>query len=337
LQKDNDELREFIKVQRQRIEELTNKVSNLAKQIEKTHQVPSTTIDYENRNVKKKLCFIDDSSKKPRFNNQNISSTTTDYSTTLLDSDSLTEDDIIQEAESRLKTLEINTAKVEQNLKKFQLNRSHHNTDFKLIRDNSKSYNKMRSNFSDYSDKDALKRSSNKINLKEVANKIGYRRSIRRSLNQSQSENDTSPEILRNTKLQDYTNSTNISPIKLLSPRIRENFTHKELPVNKVNLRTDSTINKSNMSTQSTKEQKLQIESNTTNTLLPDTNNDVHNNDNVGIQLTKNVESPQKRTYVQQDISNKVDTLSMTKKLQESDHSISFGSNKTDKSSDFWA
>ncbi|KAL5243663.1 hypothetical protein ACI65C_011073 [Semiaphis heraclei] len=347
LQKDNDELREYIKVQRQRIEELSNKPSNLVRQIEKTHKLPLTTIDYQNRNVKKKLCFIGDSSKKTSFNNQNISSTTTDYSTTLLESDSLTEDDIIQKSKSILKTLETNTAKAEQNLKNLQLNRSRHNTDLKLIRDNSKSYNKIGSNFSDDSDKDTLKRSSNKTNLKELANKIGYHRSIRRSLKQSQSENDTSPEILRNTKLQDYTNSTNISPIKLLSPRHRENFTHKESPVNKVNLRTDSTINKSNchtevslnksnMSTQPTKEQKLQIESNTVNMLLPDTNNGVHNNDNVGIQLTENVESPQKRTSVQQDISNKVDTLSMTKKLQESDHSISFGSNKTDKSSDFW-
>ena len=57
LQKDNDELREFIKVQRLRIEELSNRASNLAKQIEKTHQVPSTKIDYENRNVKKKLFY----------------------------------------------------------------------------------------------------------------------------------------------------------------------------------------------------------------------------------------------------------------------------------------
>jgi len=123
LQRDNDELREFIKVQRIRIEELSNRASNLAKQIEKTHQVPSTKTNYENRNVKKKLCFADDSSKKNRFTNQNISSTTTDNSTTVLESDNLTEDDIIQEAESRLKTLEINTAKIEQNLKNFQINR----------------------------------------------------------------------------------------------------------------------------------------------------------------------------------------------------------------------
>jgi len=344
LQKDNDELREFIKVQRQRIEELSKKASNLAKQIEKTHQVPLTTIDYENRNVKKKLYFIDNSCKKNRLTNQNISSTTTDYSTTMLDSDNLTEDDIIQEAESRLKTLEINTAKVEQNLKNFQINRTRHNIDFKLMRDNSKSYNKIRSNFSDDSDLEALKRSSNKINLKELANKIGYHRSIRRS-NQSQSENDMSPETLRNTKLQDYANSTNISPIKNLSTSIRENCTYKGSPVNKVNLRTDSPINKSNcqtevfmsksnMSTESTKEHKLQIELDATNTLLPDTNDDVHN---VGIQLTENFESSQKRTSIQRDSSNGVDTLSMTKKLQESDHSISFGSNKTDKSSDFWA
>lgn len=351
LQKDNDELREFIKVQRLRIEELSNRASNLAKQIEKTHQVPSTKTDYENRNIKKKLCFVDDSSKKNRFTNQNISSTTTDYSTTVLESDNLTEDDIIQEAESRLKTLEINTAKIEQNLKNFQKNRSRHNIDFKLIRDNRKSYNKIRSNFSDDSDLDALKRSSNKINLKELANKIGYHRSIRRSINHSQSENDTSPEILRNTKFQDYTNSTNISPIKLLSSSIKENYMFKESPVNKVSLRTESPIkksnyhteisqNRSNISIQLPKVNKLQIESDAANTLLPDTNNEVQNNNNVDLQLFKHTEiidSPHKQTSVQQDRSNGVDTLSTSKKLQESDHSISFGSNKTDKSSDFWA
>jgi len=368
LQKDNEELREFIKVQRLRIEELSNKASNLAKQIEKTHQVPSTKTDYENRNVKKKLCFVDDSSKKTRYTNQNISSTTTDYSTTMLESDNLTEDDIIQEAESRLKTLEINTAKIEQNLKNFQINRSSHNggrgsgdgcgrggtrnIDFKLIRDNKKSYNTIRSNFSDDSDLDALKRSSNKINLKELANKIGYHRSIRRSMNYSQSENDKSPEILRNTKFKDNTNPTNISPINLLSSSIGENYNmYKESPVNKIssrsespikksNYHTDSSLNRSNKSTQSPKVNKLQIESDATNTLLPDTNNEVQNNDNVDLQLFKHTEiidSPHKQTSVQRDSSNGVDTLSTSKKLQESDHSISFGSNKTDKSSDFWA
>lgn len=350
LQKDNDELREFIKVQRIRIEELSNRASNLAKQIEKTHQVPSTKTNYENRNVKKKLCFADDSSKKNRFTNQNISSTTTDYSTTVLESDNLTEDDIIQEAESRLKTLEINTAKIEQNLKNFQINRSRHNLDFKLIRDNRKSYNEICSNFSDDSDLDAIKRSSSKINLKELANKIGYHRSIRRSMNHSQSENDTSPEILKNTKFQDYKNCTNISPIKLLSSSIRENYMYKGSPVNKVGSRTESPIkkssyhteislNRSNISTQLPKENKLQIED-ATNTLLPDTNNDVQNNDNVDVQLFKHTEiidSPNKQISLQRDSSNGVDTLSTNKKLQESDHSISFGSNKTDKPSDFWA
>lgn len=351
LQNDNDELREFIKVQRQRIEELSNRASNLAKQIEKTHQVPLAKTDYETRNVKKKLCFVDNPSKNNHYTNQNISSTTTDYSTTVLDSDNLTEDDIIQEAESRLKTLEINTAKVEQNLKNFQINRSRHSIDFKAIRDNSKSYNKIRSNFSDDSDLDALKRSSNRINLKELANKIGYHRSIRRSINHSQSEYETSPEILRNTKLQDYTNSTNISPIKILSSSIGENCVHKESPVNKVSSRTDFPIsksnfqtevslNRSNISTQMPKENKLQNESDAKNRLLPDTNNDVQNNDNVDIQSLKHTEkfdSPHKRTSVERGSSNGVDTVSMSKKLPESDHSISFGSNKTDKSSDFWA
>lgn len=170
-------------------------------------------------------------------------------------------------------------------------------------------------------------------------------------MNHSQSENDTSPEILRYSKFQDYTNSTNISPIKLLSSSIRENYMYKESPVNKVGSRTESPIKKSNYhteislnrpntSTQSPKENKLQIETDATNTVLPDTNNDVQNNDNVDVQLFKHTEmidSPNKKPSVQRDSSNGVDTLSTNKKLQESDHSISFGSNKTDKSSDFWA
>ncbi|KAL4088610.1 hypothetical protein QTP88_023699 [Uroleucon formosanum] len=329
LQKDNDELHAFIKVQRLRIEELSNRASNLAKQIEKTPQVPSTKIDYENRNVKKNLCFVDDFSKKNRFTNRNISSTTTDYSTTVLESDSLTEDDIIQEAKSRLKFLEINTAKIEQNSKNFQINRSRNNIDFKLIRDNRKSYNKICSKFSDDSDLDALKHSSNKINIKELANKIGYHRSIRRSMNHLQSENDKSPEILPNTKFQDYTNSTNISPIKLLSSSIGENYIYKESPVNKVSSRTESPIkksndsteislNRSNISTQLPKVNKLQIESDATNTLLPDTNSEVENNDNVDSQLFKHTEiidSPHSRTSVQRDSSNGVDTLSTSKKM----------------------
>ncbi|XP_025197334.1 uncharacterized protein LOC112596071 [Melanaphis sacchari] len=349
LQKDNDELRDFIKVQRQRIEELSYRASNLAKQIEKTHQIPLTKIDYENRNVRKKLCFVDNSSKKNNFIAQNISSTTTDYSTTMLESDNLTEDDIIQEAESRLKTLEINTAKVEQNLKTFQINRSRHNINFNIIKDTKKSQNEIYSNFSDDSYSDALKHSRNKVNLKELANKIGYHRSIRRSINHSQSENDTSPEILRNTKFQDYKSSTNVSPIKILPSSIKQNACI-ESSVNKPSSRIESSINKSNytevstnisnISNQSSKENKLQIESDIKNTLL-ETKNNVQNNDNLDLQLFKHTEiidSPHKQSSIQKDSSNEANTFSNGKKFQESDHTISFGSsNKTDKSSDFWA
>ncbi|KAF0758267.1 Uncharacterized protein FWK35_00012470 [Aphis craccivora] len=345
LQKDNDELREFIKVQRQRIEELSYRVSNLAKQIEKSHQVPLTKTDYDNRNVRKKLCFVDNSSRKNHYITQNISSTTTDYSTTVLESDNLTEDDIIQEAESKLKTLEINSAKVAQNLKNIPINSSRRNIEFNIIKDIKKSYKKNRSNFSDDSDLDALKCSSNRINLKELANKIGYHRSVKRSMNHSQSENDTSPEISRNTKLQGHKNSTNISPIKILSSNIKENVC-KELSINKPSSRTESPINKSNycteislntsnISVQSPKENKLQIESDVKNTFIPNTNND-----SFDLQLFKPkeiIDSQHKQTSKLQNSSNGVDTLSNSKKLQESDHTISFGSsNKTDKSSDFW-
>lgn len=346
LQKDNDELREFIKVQRQRIEELSYKASNLAKQIEKTHLVPLTKTDYDHRNIRKKLCFVDHSSKKNHYITQNSSSTTTDYSTTALESDNLTEDDVVQEAKSKLKTLEINDAKVTQHFKNIQINSSHRNIEFNVIKDTKKSYNEIRSNFSDDSDLDALKCSSNKINLKELANKIGYHRAVKRSMNHSQSENDTSSEILRNTKFQGYKNSTNISPIKILSSNIKENVC-KELSINKPSSRTESPINKSNyhteislntsnISIQSPKENKLQIESDVKNTLLPNTNND-----NFDLQLFKHKEitdSQHKQTSIVQNSSNGVDTLSNSKKLQESDHTISFGSsNKTDKSSDFWA
>jgi len=339
LQKDNDELREFIKVQRQRIEELSYRVSNLAKQIEKTHKVPLTKTDYDNRNVRKKLCFVDNSSRKNHYITQNISSTTTDYSTTVLESDNLTEDDIIQEAESKLKTLEISSAKVTQNLKNFPISRLRRNTEFNVIKDTKKSYKENRSNFSDDSDLDALKCSSNKINLKELANKIGYHRSVKRSMNHSQSENDTSPEISRNTTFQGHKNSTNILPIEILSSNIKENVCKElainkpriESPINKSNYHTEISLNISNISVQSPNENKLQIESDVTNT----------NNDNFDLQLFKPkeiIDSQHKQTSVLQNSSNVVDTLSNSKKLQESDHTISFGSsNKTDKSSDFWA
>ncbi|KAL4088580.1 hypothetical protein QTP88_023669 [Uroleucon formosanum] len=295
LQKDNDELQAFIKVQRLRIEELSNRASNLAKQIEKTPQVPSTKIDYENRNVKKNLCFVDDFSKKNRFTNRNISSTTTDYSTTVLEFDSLTEDDIIQEAKFRLKFLEINTVKIEQNSKNFQINCSRNNIDFKLIRDNRKSYNKICSKFSDDSDLDALKHSSNKINIKELANKIGYHRSIRRSMNHFIGENYIYKE----------------SPVNKVSSRT-------ESPIKKSNDSTEISLNRSNISTQLPKVNKLQIESDATNTLLPDINSEVENNDNVDSQLFKHTEiidSPHSLTSVQRDSSNGVDTLSTSKKM----------------------
>lgn len=346
LQKDNDELREFIKVQRQRIEELSYRVSNLAKQIEKTHQVSLTKTDYDNRNIRKKLCFVDNSSRKNHYITQNISSTTTDYSTTVLESDNLTEDDIIQEAKSKLKTLEINSAKVTQNLKNLPLNSSHRNIEYNVIKDTKKSYKEIRSNFSDDSDLDPFKCSSNKINLKELANKIGYHRSVKRSMNHSQSENDTSSEISRNTKFLGYKNSTNISPIEILSSNIKENVCKKlsinkpssrtESPINKSNYHTEISLNTSNISVQSPKESKLQIESDVKNTLLPNTNKD-----NFDLQLLKPkeiIDSQHKQTSILQNSSNGVDTLSNGKKLQDSDHTISFGSsNKTDKSSDFWA
>lgn len=384
LQKENEELRTFIKVQQQRIEELSNKASNLARQIEKTHLKPPTKIGHHSVNVKKKLHFVDNSNKKSCHSNQNLSSTTTDHSTTVLESDNQTEDDMIQEARSRLKMLEINTAKVEQNLKNFQ-NRIRHNvhkTDYNTVLSNRRSYNEIQSNLSEDSDFGVVVNNNNKINLKELANKIGYHRSIKRSLKSSLSENDTSPEIVRSNKFHNYSYVTNTIPIENSSVDLFE-----KLPLNKPNLKIDSPIIRTtnhhseslpNMIIKSTKENQLQHESTIVNRILPDTDskelNQVQNHtqsemipstsfemkfnksssqpkkpdsddrfdeniNDVGVQPINNsiekVDSPQKSTIVQQDSFNRINSL-ISNKEQESDNTISFGSYKTDRSSDFW-
>lgn len=375
LQRENEELREFIKIQRQRIEELSNRASNLTNQMEKTHHIlPITTTDYyHTKNGKKKLNFLDNSGIN-YYTNKNISSTTaTDYSTTLLESDNQTEDDMIKKARSRLKVLERNTQEVEQNLnfqkKNFLTNRTRHN---KLIQINSrKSYNEIRSHLSDDSDISPLKSTSNRINLKELANKIGYHRSVRKSINNSGSENDTSPKTVRN-----HINITNNSSIKISSSDVSNN-TYRNLPVNKLSSRIESLTNKVNCDaefstiksdmkfTQMPDESQSQIEttfvdnkllpnspepSNTKNlkqTTIMDTNEMEHHTSQPMIsdsnerleENTSDIVHDLQRiptTVIQQDSFNEVDTSSTSKKEQES--AISFGSsNKTDKSSDFWA
>lgn len=377
LQRENDELREFIKFQRQRIEELLNKTSNLTKQIEKTHQVPSTTTDYQTRNLKKKLNFINDSSKSHHYANQNNSSTATDHSTTILESDNLTEDDMIREACLRLKMLEMSTAKVELNLKNDQTNCLHYNTNFKANR-NKKSHNKICLNLSDESDIGNLKMNSNKINLKALANKIGYHRSFKRSMNHSQSGNDTSFEILQNTNFNDYKNSKNVPPLKILSSNM--NNINKKSPVSISSSRSESPVNRRdhielsvNTSTQSPTKSQLEIKSNVINN-FPKTNTpDIDNfsrktqtkiMDNIEIKThfcpsnksdsserlgennfvhnidlrneTPMIDSPQKLITIQLDSSNRENSSFKSIGEQENDHTISFGSNKTDKSSDFW-
>lgn len=392
LQRENDELRKFIKVQRERIEELSIKASNLTRQIEKTHYVSPSITNYQTRNVKKKLNFVNYSSNTKGCSNQNISSTTTDHSTTLLDSDNLTEDDIILDARSRLKILEINSAKVEQKLKNFKKNHMGF-SNYKKIQvnnNNRKSYNEIRFNLSDDSDIPTLKNTSNKINLKDLANKIGYHRSIRRSINHSTSENDTNPEISHNT------NITNVSPIKKYTGNILSSNVHKtmyqELPINKPSSKIKSPINKMNhctelsinrpniTSTESTNENHVEIELAVKdnklliNTNSPDKNNlenpnQIKSTDNTkmrhNINLTKTsnnnkkfdenydvenhvtnsqsfngielIDLPQKSITIQQNGSNKIDASSTSSKNEkDSDHSISFGSNKTE-SYNFWA
>lgn len=385
LYRENDELREFIKVQQQRIEELSIRASNLAIQIEKTHLVhPAAATNYQiNKNIKKKLNFADNSSKKHRYAHQYISSTTTDLSTTMLESDNQTEDDMVKEARSKLKILEMNTAKVEQNFKDYQINHTNHNSDHKVIKIDKNPYN-IRSNFSDDSDLDTLRYYNNKINLKELANKIGYYRSVRRSRNTSLSEIETSPEVFKNSRFPKYNKSiTNLTPVKILSSQV--NDIYKESTINKPALITKSTPDKvdyqtevlTDVCTQLPKESQSQFESATINE-LPNTNltylnnseSNTQNKTNHKILIDRNSEiddiklknhstfSPkkmddnndekleessnvEKNDYnltmtVQKDNSINVDISSESKKELESEPSVSFGSNKADKSSDFW-
>lgn len=364
IQRENDELREFIKIQQLRIEELSNRAYNLTKQIEKAHQILPTTTDYQTRNVKKKIHFVDETNKKKSsYTNQNISSTTTDYSTTVLESDNQTEDDMIKKAHSRLKILEINTSKAEKN---FQTNHMHHYTDKVFPVVNKKSYSDIRLNLSDDSDLGGLKSSKTKLNLKELANKIKYQRSMRRYMNLSQSENDMNPGISQNFRLRDYTNVTNISPIKqpsssdvnnmyskspvnrtspiTMSPINRQNH-HIELSVDGSNISFNQSqmetviVNKpSNTNTFETNDIENQIQTNVE--VNRNNNNDVQNEDDISLQLfnrSENNDILPKQTSLRQDDLNEVDILSTSKKDTESDQTISFGSNKTNKSLDFWA
>lgn len=372
LQRENDELREFIIVQRQRIEELSHRASNLGKLIEKTHQIPSNATDYQHKSVKKKLQFVEDFSKKNRHTYKNVSSTTTDYSTTLPESDNQTEDDIVQGALSKWKTLAMKTAKVKQNLINYQTNSMCDDTDNKIIRVNRQSYN-IRSTLSDDSDSSFLKNESEKINLKDLANKIGYHRSIRRS------KNDTSLDMLQNTRSRNY---THISPIKISSSNtnniykvspINRPSSRIESPVSRINYQNEFSTNTFNVPTQS------KMESIVTNRSLSDNNSpgtsnsnncmknktadniEVNNykplqnksdserhEDNNDLQslngtdmidlpkksLEKKTEQTLQHSRLNYDVA---DTNFVSKNEQESDHTISFGSNKTDKSSDFWA
>lgn len=390
LQRENGELREFIKVQRQRIEELSNKAANLARQIEQSHKVsPITTIDYRTRNVKKKLNFIDEPSKRNCCTNQNISSTTTDHSTTVLESDIQTEDDVILEARSRLKTLEMNTAKAEKTLLHFQTNRMHRNNDYNVNRVSRRSYKDIRSNFSDDSDFGTLKSNSNRINLKELANRIGYHRSIRRSSNPSSSKYDSSPEILQNTRVQNCRNVNFISPIKTFPSN--ENNVYRESsvntkssriespPITRVNCQTEFPINRSNVSTQLPNDNQSLTDSTIINRCLPSTNildkskcqTQTQTNGAVEIRYQMTLqEKPDEQKNSEEDnhtpcnkkmnandsklfneteisdsrtnqfttaIQNSFKEADTLLRENESDHSVTIGSNKTDKSSDFWA
>ncbi|XP_025416615.1 putative uncharacterized protein DDB_G0290989 isoform X2 [Sipha flava] len=369
LQRENDELREFIIVQRKRIEELSHRASNLGKLIEKTHQIPSTTTDYQHKSVKKKLQFVEDFGKKNHHAYKNISSTTTDYSTTLPESDNQTEDDIVQGALSKWKTLAVKTAKVKQNLINYQTNSMRDDSDNKIIRVNRQSYN-IRSTLSDDSDSSFFKNSGEKINLKDLANKIGYHRSIRRS------KNDTSLDMLQNTRSRNYTyispiksSSTNTNNVFKVSP-INRTISRIESPVSRINYQNEFSTDTFNVPNQSI------MESTVINRPLSDSNSpgtsssnnfmknktpdniEVNNyksspnklvgeryKDNNNLQSLNGTDLPKESQEKGTEITsrqnslnhNAVDTNFTSKNEQESDHTISFGSNKTDKSSDFWA
>lgn len=384
LQRENGELREFIKIQSQNIEELSNKATNLAKQIEQSHKVlPITTIENRTKNVKKKLNFIDEPSKRNCCTNQNISSTTTDYSTTVLDSDIQTEDDVILEARSRLKMLEMNTAKAERNLLHFQTNRMHRNNDYNVNQVSRRSYKDIRSNFSDDSDFGTFKNNSNRVNLKELANKIGYHRSMRRSSNPSPSKYDSSPEVLQNTRGQGSTNVNFISPINNVYRKssINRSCSRVESPITRVNCQTEFSINKLDVSTQLPNDNQSDsaiINRCLLSTNIPElnnskyqtqaiTNNAVENrckispleksdgqknsDENNYTQCDKKINTDGSKLFNETEISdsqtNQINTArpdsykeintSSSKRENESDHSVTIGSNKTDKSSDFWA
>ncbi|XP_050420879.1 uncharacterized protein LOC126833525 isoform X2 [Adelges cooleyi] len=358
LQKENEELREFITIQRNRIEELSCRASNLVKKIEKTQRVSPTYKDYRVRNVKKKLTFVDNLKPKNRSSQKNYSTTTTtDHSTTLLESDNQTEDEMIQEATARLKRIEVDKAKIKQDFESFQSQRLRSNNNQGQIT-NRKSYNEIRSYLSDDSDFGIFKTNRNKINLKELANRIGYHRSIRRANHSIPNDVETSPRIFRNTRTKGYSND--ISPIKI-PPSYRSYYEstnsniqspvsssdRKVSPIDELNVKnksqcTSPTSEKILSESNSLKEKKLdsnEIEFNIDDTAQTDiasknpsnlskTNDTkIHNNENI-IGL-----SP-KQENIQQDHLNLINS-SFSKNNLESDN-ISLGSNKTDKSSDFW-
>ncbi|XP_050430973.1 uncharacterized protein LOC126839621 [Adelges cooleyi] len=250
LQKENEELREFITIQRHRIEELSYRASNLAKKIEKTHLVsPTLSDDYRRaRTVKKKLAFVENLKPKNRLILQhNFTNTTSDHSTTLLESDIQTDDEMIQEATARLNRIKVDKAKVQQDFETFQSQRIKSKNTYQRQIVNRKSYNEIRSYLSDDSDLDIFKTNNrNKRNLKELANRIGYHRSIRRDNHPILNVYETSPRIFRNTSIKSCSND--ISPIEIpLSNRFDYESTNSNIQLPNDYNRKVSLIDESNV------------------------------------------------------------------------------------------
>jgi len=326
LQRENHELREFIKNQRQRIEELSNRTSNLTNQMEKTHKKsPKSTVTTNychKRNTKKKR--NDNSNKKP-YTDQNISSTTTtDNSRTV---DNQIEDDTIKIARLRLKSLEKNTEEVEQNLnfqkENFLTNRECHNIvmcDKRLIFNNSCLPDDMPSHVPFYSHDFDFPL------FYEVASDLSY---------------VVYGNMLKNS-----------------------NVNNIDSPINEGNCDTELPMNRSDMSAQTPNEDQSQIkmpviknkivpnypepsciENQTSNELIVyiETNASPLTVSDNGGRLKKNInmitsdsQQTPPTTVAWQDKSNDVDSSSTSKK-EEHEGAISFGSSdNTNSSSDLW-
>ncbi|XP_050544979.1 myb-like protein X [Daktulosphaira vitifoliae] len=367
LQKENNEFREFKIIQKKRIDELTEIVANLKKIIEKTDQT-SRFDDFSSKNVRKKLTFLEDPKIK-YYASQNYSSTT-DLSTSLFESDNQTEDETVKESCTRLKRLEIHSDKIKKSYNDFQMQHLRSETDYKKRTKNKKFGNDIHSSLSDGSDSFFSKIKDQKISLKQIANEIGYRRSIRHSYSTSLNNNETIPNLLKNYKYKDLINAEKIieqlpntcdKPLTSFSNIINSssptkyndnisfiNQSHSvEEPLN-LSKEKDVLLTTSNIPQEITPS-KLFSKNDTKNyqseTVIP-------NNLQTSISINENLKTDNRSLQIDEKNSNdhlsilinsesksndqinfKMNESSLNSKKDDSENCLSFGSNK---SSDFW-